>query len=350
MRTCSLRRGILLCLAMLLAGINLTCRDKTPQPTDENKLEADVNVPAETDADAPAQPAGEKVAVTVNGVQITEDDVLKIIGPQIERIDQQGEKLPPAVAEQYKKQLREQALEQLIRRQLLDDKIEDANIVVTEEEVMNQLKRFASEQNMSLEEFKKTMERYNRTFEEVKQDVRKVTEEEAKQYYDENPKRFNMPERIRVSHILVQYHLTDPNVDPNEAKAKAKAKAQNLLQQIKDGADFAELAKANSDCPSAPKGGDLGYIAKGDTTPQFEKAAFGLKVGQISDVVETEYGCHIIKVTDHQDARIIPFEQAKDGIIEQLTEKKQLDFAEKYINSLKTQAKIIFPPAQPPSS
>ena len=375
MRTCSLSKGILLCLAILLVGLNLTCRDKTPQPADSNQpepntpSEPNANAPVAMDVNAPVQTAGEKVAVTVNGVKITEKDILELIGSQLAKIDQQAGKLPPLVAEQYKKQLREQAIEQLIRRELLDEKIKDANIVVTEEEVMNQLNEIASDQKMSLEDFKSRMEQLGQSFEQIKEEVRKslarnkfmeaqwagkinVTEEEAKKYYNENQKQFNVPEQIRVSHILLHYGpylQKHPNADPNEVKAKVKAKAQELLQQIKDGADFAELAKANSDCPSAPKGGDLGYISKGDTTPEFEKAAFELKVGQVSDVVETEYGCHIIKVTDHKDARVIPFEQAKEEIIKQLTEEKQTQFAQKYIDSLKTQAKITYPPKLPPS-
>jgi len=213
---------------------------------------------------------------------------------------------------------------------------------------------------MSMEDFKNTMEQYDRSFEEVKQDVRKalsrnkfmeaqwagqidVNEEETITYYEENKKRFDVPEQIRASHILIKYEVDDPNADPNEAKAKAKAKAQDLLLQIKNGADFGELAKAHSHCPSAASGGDLEFFPRGMTTPKFEKAAFELEVGEISDVVETEYGYHLIKVTDHKDARAVSFEQAKDKITKELTEKKQLAFAEKYISSLKAQADIVYP-------
>lgn len=358
MRTCSLNRGILLCLAILLAGINLNCRDKSPKEMGADKPEP--NAPYEPDVNAPSEPVGEEVAVTVNGVEITESAVQKLIGPELEKIAQQASKLPPLVAEQYRKQLREDALEQLIRRQLLDEKIAEANITITEDDVMNQINEIASAQKMSLEDFKKTIEQYGRNFEEVKEDFRKmlsrnkfmeaqwagkidVTEENAKKYYDENKKRFDVPEQIRTSHILIKFELADPNADPNEAKATAKAKAQGLLQQIKDGADFAELAKAHSACPSAPKGGDLGFFPRGETTPQFEKVAFGLEIGQISDVVETEYGYHVIKVTDHKDASVVSFEQAKDDITKQLTEKKQLEFAKEYLTSLKAQANIVFP-------
>jgi peptidyl-prolyl cis-trans isomerase C len=358
MRTCTLIKGFFLCFAIFLAGINLNCRDKSPRQNEADKPEP--NAPVVPDVNVPSESAKKDVAVTVNGVDIMESTVTNLIGPQLERIDQQGSKLPPSVAEQYKKQLREQALEQLIRRQLLDEKIKQANIAITEEEVMSQINEIASAQNMSLEDFKNTMEQYNRNFDQVKEDVRKalsrnkfmeaqwagqtdVNEAEAKKYYDENKKRFDVPEQVRVSHILIQYPLDDPNLDPNEAKAETRVKAQGLLQQIKDGADFAALAKAHSDCPSASQGGDLGFFPRGETTPQFEKAAFELEIGQISDIVETEYGCHIIKAMERKDASVVSFEQAKDDIIKELTEKKQLEFAEKYISSLKAQAKIVFP-------
>lgn len=359
MRTCSLSQGMFLCLVIFFSAIHLNCREKSPQQIEGDKPEP--NAPAEPDVNAPSESVDKDVAVTVNGVEIKESAVALLIGPQLEKIAQQGTKIPPSVAEQYKKQLREDALEQLIHRQLLDEKIKETHIVVTDEEVTKQINEIASAQNMSLEDFKNTMEQYDQSFEEVREDIRKqltrnkfmeaqwagktdVTEEEAKKYYDENKKRFDVPEQIRASHILIKYAVDDPNDDPNEAKAKAKVKAQELLQQIKDGADFAELAKAYSHCPSAPKGGDLGFFPRGGTTPQFDKVAFELEIGQVSDIVETEYGYHIIKTTGHKDATVVSFEQAKDNIIKQLTEKKQIEFAKKYLDSLKAQAQIIYPP------
>jgi len=338
--------------------MNLNCREKSPQQMEEGKPEP--NAPIEPDANAPSESTSKDVAVTVNGIEIRESDVMDLIGAELARIAQQGSKLPASVTEQYKKQLREQALEQLIRRQLLDEKIKEANITITEEEVMNQISQIASAQNLSLDDFKKMVEEHDRTFDEIKEDIRKalirvkfmeaqwagktdITEEEVKKYYDENTRQFDVPEQVRVRHILIQYELSDPKTDPNEAKAKAKAEAQDLLQRIKDGADFAELAKAHSDCLSASKGGDLGFFPRGESTPQFEKAAFELEIGQVSDIVETEYGCHIIKAMDHKDASVTSYEQAKDDIIKNLMEKKQQAFAEKYISSLKAQAKIVFP-------
>jgi peptidyl-prolyl cis-trans isomerase C len=223
---------------------------------------------------------------------------------------------------------------------------------------------------LSLEEFKKKLAEYGQSFDNVKEDMRKglarnqfmeaqwagkinVTEEDAQKYYQENTKQFETPEQVRASHILIKPEFTDPNIDPNadpnEAKAVARTKTEDLLKQLKDGADFAELAKTHSNCPSAPQGGDLGFFPKGQTTPAFENAAFELEIGQISEIVETEYGYHIIKVAEHKDASTISFEQAKDDIIKQLTQTKQSELAQEYIESLRAGANITYPAGKEPS-
>jgi peptidyl-prolyl cis-trans isomerase C len=279
----------------------------------------------------------------------------------------QSAKLPPSLTEQYAKQFREEVLEQTIRRHLLDEKVKEANIVITDEEVTSKITEIAAAQRepLSLEEFKKKMEEYGQSFDNVKEDVRKglarnqfmeaqwagkidVTEEDARKYYDENPRQFETPEQVRTSHILIKPEFTDPNADPNEAKAIARTKTEGLLKQLKDGADFAELAKSHSICPMAPQGGDLGFFPRGHFAPAFENVAFELEIGQISDIVETDYGYHIIKVSDHKEASTTAFDQAKEGIIRQLTQKKQTELADEYIESLKAKASIVFPPAKKP--
>ena len=304
-----------------------------------------------------AEITGDSTAVTVNGVDITESQIEAEVKPQLEKIAAQ---LSPAFAEQYKKQLRQQVLERMIIEQLLDQKVKAAGIVITEEEVIGRVKEMASKQRppLSLEDFKALIEAYGKSFDDVKQRIKKglgyekimeaqwagkinITEEDANKYYAENAKEM---EQVKASHILVKLDIIDPNIDPNEAKAKTREKAEDMLKQIKDGADFAELAKANSSCPSAAKGGDLGFFSRGQMAPAFENAAFELKVGQISDIVETRFGFNIIKVTDRKDT----FNQFKDDIINILTQKKQGEFAEKYIESLKTEASIVYPPGKEP--
>lgn len=318
--------------------------------SDVNSVSPDPNSTAKTTPDS--------VAVTVNGVNINESQVEAQIKAQL---DKMGGQLPPQFIQQYKNQLRQQILERMVIEQLLDEKAKANNIVITEEDVIAHFKESGARQQppLSLEDIKTLMEARGQSFEEAKQRMRKglayqkimeaewgdkinVTEDEARKYYSENAE--NM-EQVRASHILIKPDTTDPNTDPNQAKANAQKKARDLLEQIKAGADFAELAKNNSDCPSAAKGGDLNFFTRGRMVPPFEKAAFTLKVGQVSDLVETQFGYHIIKVTEHKDT----FEQFKDQIVETLTEKKRSDFAKDYIDSLKADANIVYPLGKEPA-
>lgn len=101
---------------------------------------------------------------------------------------------------------------------------------------------------------------------------------------------------IHAAHILLMYKgVSRAPTTITRSKEEASKQIEKLLQRIKDGADFAELAKLYSDCTSAPRGGDLGYFQKGDMVKQFEETAFALKVGEVSDIVETQFGFHIIK-------------------------------------------------------
>jgi len=144
-----------------------------------------------------------------------------------------------------------------------------------------------------------------------------VTDAQLRAAYASSMDSFRTPERVKVRHILL---MTQGKSDAE--KKTALTKAQDLLKQVKAGGDFADLAKKNSQDPgSAQNGGDLGFIVKGQTVPPFEKFAFSAKPNEISDLVTTEYGYHIIQMEEKQPARVKPFEEVKDSITEQL--KKQ---------------------------
>ncbi|MBN2180432.1 MAG: peptidylprolyl isomerase [Sedimentisphaerales bacterium] len=306
-------------------------------------------------------PADVNVAAVVNGVEITESRVQALIDDALSQFSNNTTQMPPAILEQYRKQIRPQALDQLVAECLLAEKVKQGNIVVSDEEVINALTQMLSSQPepLTLEDYKQKLIENGKNFDEQKERIRKglayervlgaqlegklnITEEDARKFYDENIKQFERGEQIRASHILIKPVYTQGG-DPNEAKAVAKAKAQELLKKIKEGADFAMLAKANSNCPSAERGGDLGFFSKGDMTPPFEEAAFGLNLGQISDIVETEYGYHIIRVTDQRGAGAIPFDEVKDNLIQQLTTQRQNELTNAYIESLKAEAEIVYP-------
>jgi peptidyl-prolyl cis-trans isomerase C len=357
------------CFVMLFATSSLAAvLEPNKVSTELNKTEPNKPPATARSAVTSTETAVDSVAVTINGVDIKESQIETRLKPQLQKMATQ---LPLSFIEQYKKQLRQQVLEGMIIEQLLDEKVKAAKIVVTANDVNNLLSEMVAAEKLSMDDFKALIEATGRSFEQWKQQwmqenrIEKgltyqklmetqwagkinVTEDDAKKYYDENAKQL---EQIRASHILIKPRLTDPNADPNKAKAAAKAKAQDLLKQIKDGADFTELARANSDYPSSQQGGDLGFFSRGQTVlafgPAFEEAAFALKPGQVSDIIETQSGYHIIKVTDHKNDT---FEKAKDYIMKQLTQTKQADFAREYIESLKTDAKIVYPPGKEPNA
>jgi len=135
-------------------------------------------------------------------------------------------------------------------------------------------------------------------------------------YYHENEDRFRVPEQVNVRHILIKTPTPGPDgkVDPNAVKA-AEKKAEDVLAQLKAGGDFAALAKKYSDdTASAENGGSLGWIQRGRTVPEFEKAAFSLKKGETSGLVQSTYGFHIIRVDDKQDAHLKSLDEVKAEI------------------------------------
>jgi len=163
-----------------------------------------------------------------------------------------------------------------------------------------------------------------------------VSEEESRKFYDQNSDKFKRGETVRASHILC-------GVDAKataEEKKKAREKAEKLRKELAGGADFATLAKENSTCPSSKQGGDLGYFGKGQMVPPFEKAAFALKPGEISDVVETQFGYHIIKLTEKKGAETVPFTDARPRIEEYLKNQKIQAAVNAWLAETRKNAKI----------
>lgn len=145
-----------------------------------------------------------------------------------------------------------------------------------------------------------------------------LTEAELRAAYASSMDNFRQPEQVHARHIL----LSTEGKSASEKEA-LHAKAEDLIQQLKDGADFAALAAANSDDGgNANTGGDLGFFTRGTMVPEFDEAAFSLPVNQISDVVETQYGYHILEVTERQDSTVQPFEQVRGNLESQLRAEK----------------------------
>ncbi|MEW6215568.1 MAG: peptidylprolyl isomerase [Nitrospirota bacterium] len=153
----------------------------------------------------------------------------------------------------------------------------------------------------------------------------KVTDQDVKNYYEEHKEEFTPVSQIRASHILL----------------KTEEEAKRVLERLRKGEDFAQIAKKTSiDTGSAKKGGDLGFISRGQMVREFEVEALKLKLGEISELVKTQFGYHIIKVTDKKIGKAIEFERAKDLISRHLSAKKQKEVFDSYIEELKKSYKV----------
>ena len=165
--------------------------------------------------------------------------------------------------------------------------------------------------------------------------VPQVSGADVQQYYNDHHQQFQVPEEVRVRHILIKVP-TNANA---QVVAAAKAKAEDILKQLKAGGNFADLAKKYSDDPgSKTQGGELGFIQHGATVPAFDQTAFSLQPGQLSSVIRTQFGFHILQVEEKQPAHLKPVDDVHDLILANLTQQAQAKAAQEYAAKLQAQA------------
>ncbi len=299
-----------------------------------------VAIPA---VEAPVEPA--KLVAKVNGQEITEADVQKVMNLFMK---QMGGRVPPDQMAEALPRIRERILEELIMRRVMLAAVAQAGISLSDSEFAEIQTELAAElpPGMTLAEY---MAETGMTEADMREQmtvrkmviakaeaVEKPSDEELQAFYAENSEGFAQDASVTASHILIK---TDP-ADDEAAKAAKRERIEALRQEAIGGADFAELAKANSDCPSASAGGDLGPFGRGQMVPEFEDAAFTQPVGSVGDVVETQFGFHLIKVTEQTDAKTLEFEDVKDRIIDILYAQKQQDVVERFVDGLRDAANI----------
>lgn len=186
----------------------------------------------------------------------------------------------------------------------------------------------------SLEEYKKLYmenELLNRLQDAIMAEV-DVTEQEVEDYYEQNKAEFEQSEQVEVSHILFRTE--------EKTEEEALAEANNVLEKLEAGEDFASLATEYSEGPSADRGGQLGFINRGEMVPEFEKVAFALETGEISEPVKTEYGYHLIKVTDKKEAGEQTFEDVRADIEKEITGGRASQIWQDLVRSLRDKAEI----------
>lgn len=292
--------------------------------------------------------ASSELAAKVNGVSIKNITLDTAVDNFIENRKMLG----MGVKDEDKPQLRKVILEELISAELLYQESQKAGLGDLTKEVAAQFenikKGFKTEA-----EFKKILKDRGISEKTLKNDIKKgvyikafldkniysgiaVSEDEKKQEYEKNKDKLDMPERLRASHILIRVNKDASDAD----KENAKTKITSLRERALSGEDFAILARENSQDTSASAGGDIGYFAKGEMVEPFEKAAFDMEVGGISNVVETSFGYHLIKLTDKTAAHKLSYEEVEADIARFLMNKKRDTKTKEFIDVLKAKAKM----------
>lgn len=340
-------------LVLLVLAIFAGCQ-KQPSPSDSNE-----QVSAAEPNDVPSDPVpvlDKSIAARVNDVNIMQSQIDEYIEANIQGLRSRPEQLNEEFIQQRVKEIEVEYRDKLIIEQLMDEAVAEQGISITDEEIKEKLTELAEKQTpkMTVEDFLKNVEGSGISLKEYDVMLKRqlawdklisrqiegkyeVTEEQALTYFNEHPNNFGVPELINVSHIVIcPVDDTDPNM-----KAEAKSRAQGLLEKLKQGADFEEMAMDYSEDASGINGGNLGYIAKGKMEPAFEEVAFSLPTGELSDVVETSYGYHIIKVTDHKEQAPATFDMVKEQLISELSAFNKAELTKNYLRKLIQDADIV---------
>lgn len=292
---------------------------------------------------------GSEVAVWVDQAGITGAQVQKEATRLFSKVPKE---VPAEQIPAIQGRMLQQAVDNLVVRQLVRAEMDRSGVLITQEEVEKGKKDLERaipggslatlmaaadlpmeelEMNLRLDLFKNKM-----VAEPLKAATEAVTEETAKAYYEAHPEEFTQPEGRLASHILVR---VKPDAD-EAAKTDARAKAEGIRKALLEGADFAKLASEVSECISRPRGGALGVIPRGREAKAFEDAVYGQEIGSIGEVVESPVGFHVILATGEQEKKLLAFDEVKDRMLAVMKAKAQQKVTADYIQGLREKATI----------
>ena len=339
-------------VALVVTGCNKeNASTEAEVPAVDTAISAPVAVPAPVALPpAVALPA---VIVTVNGKELKRADMMEEMA--MFTASPQFASMPPQQAEMIRKQMESRLVDRFVNQQILSAEADKQEITVTDKQIDEMiteirgtlppgatLEQIMEERKMDTAKLREdigTDIRIRSLLEKQTENVTNVTDEAVAAFYEENKAQFNLPETAHARHILLKVEA-----DADEAaKTAKKAKIEGFQKELAAGtADFEELAKANSDCPSGQRGGDLGSFGRGQMVPSFEEAAFGQEIDAIGPVIETQFGFHIIQVLERTAAGERSLEDMKDEISEQLEGQGKQKVVEAYLTTLREKADIKF--------
>ncbi len=284
------------------------------------------------------------VAVVGNDV-ITLYELDNIVKTYIERM---GKSLGPEDHNRVVEETRKVVLNRMIDDLIIEQQAKKAGIVIKEEDVMASISDLLARRNTKLEEFKEALVKEGSSFEEFKEETKKhlmkmrlaqrevrsriaVSDEEIGEYYSKHRNAYEGKESIRLKQILIAI----PNGADAETKKKLRARAEEILKKLKEGEPFELMASRFSKGPEAQAGGDLGFVEKGAMLPSVEEAAFKLKEGELSEVVESPLGFHILKVVDRRGKGTKPLAVVREEIQNEITNEKMEKKLQEWVQELR---------------
>ena len=337
----------------LFAGGN---KEESPEESGQMETRDEASAPADAETAEPAPATGtrldstdpERYVATVNGVGILRSDFELAVQRTQQNYAMQGQPISPSDYPLLREQILDQMVsEELLYQDALSQGIEpSAQTTTLQYEQMRS--QFATDEewaealaanNTDEDDLRFQIER-NQVVQEVitdlLSDVGAVEQSEVQAFYDNFPEYFESGEQVAARHILISTEGLS-----GEEKAEALGRARAIRDELRAGADFRQTAIEKSEGPSGPQGGELGTFGRGQMVAPFEEAAFALEVGAISDVVETQFGYHIIQVTERIDSSRVPLEEVAPSIQQYLAQEKQAEVLEAYVVSLREAASIV---------
>ena len=289
-------------------------------------------------------PENQNRIAVVNGADITARDFEVALNTFTQQAAMQmGRSLNETELSEIKTNL----IEQMVNQELLYQAAKKHKTVLDEDEYRYRISQIEKQMNAD-PRFKAEIEKTKYSMDDIKKQIKQnllvnqflndrfytpaqVSKEEIKTYYDNHKAEFILPEQVRARHILIK----PATADDEKSKAEAGKKIAMIKEKLKDNPDFEAMAKEYSQCPSSKQGGDLGFFGRGEMAPPFEHAAFSLAINETSDIVETQFGYHLIKVIGKRDQTAVPFEEAEPQIESTLKNVKASEGLEAFLVSEK---------------
>jgi parvulin-like peptidyl-prolyl isomerase len=292
----------------------------------------------------------DRVVAVVNDEVITLSEVDRMIDPFVKEAVRAEDRLE---RKEQLNRIRRQALDTLIEEKLIDYEIKKAGVKVTPREVEAVLDDIKKQNKATQEDLERALAKEGITFEQYKTQIEKrvlrtklvqwsvkvepkASEKQLRDFYQQNVERYRTPETFRPAHILFGI----PKEAPPEKVQEVRKKCQEVLDRIRKGEDFGEMALLYSQDPSAKDRGDLGYFKKGELLPAFEKELNRLRVGEVGGIIRTEFGFHLIKLLDRRGGTPMPFEEAKARVEREYSQSEMERAVRQFITSLKEKSVI----------